>query len=69
MSILKSFGFNLKRIRLEQNMSQEEVAELAGLHRTYISFLERGMRNPSLLTVEKLGKVLNVNYLQFFKEE
>lgn len=69
MNILQCFGKNLKKIRIEQNMSQEKLAELANLHRTYISFLERGLRNPSLKIIEKLAEVLNVPFADFFKEE
>lgn len=69
MNIQKCFGINLKRIRKSKGFSQEDLAEGANLHRTYISFLERGMRNPSLLTIEKLADCLDVHYSEFFKED
>lgn len=54
------FGNTLKRIRVKRGLSQEKLAELAGLHRTYVSTVERGLRNVSLLNIEKLARALNV---------
>jgi len=45
---------------MEIELSQEELAHEAGLHRTYISLLERGLRNPSLLVMAALAKALGV---------
>lgn len=69
MNILECFGKNLKELRIKRGLSQEELAELANVHRTYISFLERGLRNPSLLKIEKLANVLDVPYDFFFRGE
>ena len=55
------FGKKLKEVRLKKNLSQGDVARILGVHRTYISGLERGARNPSLLTVQKVAKALGVN--------
>lgn len=54
------FGEKLKKVRLMKNLSQGDVARILGVHRTYISGLERGARNPSLLTVQKVAKALGV---------
>lgn len=54
------FGKKLKEIRLKKDLSQGDVAKILGVHRTYISGLERGVRNPSLLTVQKVAKALGV---------
>jgi transcriptional regulator with XRE-family HTH domain len=54
------FGEKLKKVRLMRNLSQGDVARILGVHRTYISGLERGARNPSLLTVQKVAKALGV---------
>ena len=54
------FGKKLKKVRLEKDLSQGDVARILGVHRTYISGLERGARNPSLLTVQKIAKALGV---------
>ena len=54
------FGKKLRETRLKKNLSQGDVARILGVHRTYISGLERGRRNPSLLTVQKIARALRV---------
>lgn len=54
------FGKKLREARLKKKLSQGDVAKIFGVHRTYISGLERGRRNPSLLTVQKIAKALGV---------
>ncbi|OPL09775.1 MAG: hypothetical protein AVO34_05000 [Firmicutes bacterium ML8_F2] len=54
------FGNQLKKLRLTQNLSQEELAFLSGLHRTYISSVERGERNISITNIDRLAKALNI---------
>ena len=61
MSIIEKFGKNLKKIRTEKGISQEELAFMAKLHRTYISDVERGNRNISLMNIEKIAKALKVS--------
>lgn len=58
--ILLLFGAHVKKIRLQQGISQENLASLSALDRTYISGVERGKRNISLLNVIKLASSLNV---------
>lgn len=58
--VLIRFGENLRKIRQRVGISQERLAELAGLHRTYVSSIERGERNVSLLNIERLAKALAV---------
>ena len=48
----------LREIRLKKELSQERLAELAGLHRTYVSSVERGERNISLENIDRLAKAL-----------
>jgi transcriptional regulator with XRE-family HTH domain len=55
------FGKKIKEIRLKKKLSQGDIARILGVHRSYISGLERGVRNPSLLTVQKVAKALKVN--------
>ncbi len=55
------FGKKLREVRLKKNLSQGNIARILGVHRSYISGLERGRRNPSLLTVQKVAKALGVN--------
>ena len=50
------FGRAIRRIRAEQGINQEEAAERCGLHRTYYSGLERGVRNVSIVNIEKLRR-------------
>jgi transcriptional regulator with XRE-family HTH domain len=54
------FGQRLREIRTQKGISQEKLAELAGLHRTYISSVERGERNISLVNIESLAEALGV---------
>jgi transcriptional regulator with XRE-family HTH domain len=60
-NINRRFGKAIRRRRRELDFSQEELAERADLHRTYISDIERGERNPSLENIEKLAKALNIS--------
>jgi len=55
------FGKKLREVRLKKNLSQGDIARILNVHRSYISGLERGRRNPSLLTVQKIAKALDVN--------
>lgn len=55
-----SFGLVLKELRQASGLSQEELAFKAGLHRTYISQLERGEKSPSLKTLQRLAKALGI---------
>ena len=55
------FGQKLRGIRLKKKMSQGDIARILNVHRSYISGLERGVRNPSLLTIQKVAKALNIN--------
>jgi transcriptional regulator with XRE-family HTH domain len=55
------FGRAVRRIREEQGINQEEAAERCGLHRIYYSGIERGVRNVSLVNIEKIGKGLKTS--------
>jgi len=57
---VKEFGKRVKKIRESKNMSQGDVAKILDVHRTYISSIERGQRNPSLITIGKFAKALKV---------
>lgn len=69
MEILRVFGTNLKKYREEKNISQEKFAEMAGLHRTYISDVERFQRSISLNNVQKIADALEIETYRLFKEE
>ena len=59
--ILHTFGTNVQKIRKERNLSQEKLAEVAGLHRTYIGMIERAEKNITLCNMEKIAKALGVD--------
>jgi len=52
------FGRAIRRIRQDQEINQEEAAERCGLHRTYYSGIERGVRSVSLVNIDKVAKGL-----------
>jgi transcriptional regulator with XRE-family HTH domain len=60
LSLVETFAQNLKRIRKATGISQEELAFLCGLHRTYIGAVKRGERNISIKNIEKISAALNV---------
>lgn len=55
MDVRQRLASNIRRLRLAQGWSQEDYADRAGVHRTYVSDLERGARNPTISVVEKLA--------------
>jgi transcriptional regulator with XRE-family HTH domain len=61
------FGRALRRIREEQGINQEEAAERCGLHRTYYSGIERGVRNVSLVNIERAAKGLKTTLPDLFR--
>ena len=61
------FGKKLRDVRLKKKLSQGDIARILGVHRSYISGLERGRRNPSLLTVHKVAKALGVSIEDLIK--
>ncbi|MBS1812180.1 MAG: helix-turn-helix transcriptional regulator [Acidobacteria bacterium] len=67
MTITESLGLALRQCREQLRISQEELAHRAGLDRTYISGIERGRRNPSLLTIERIAKTLGVEVEVLFQ--
>jgi len=60
MDIRKQVGRNVRRLREEKGWSQEQLAHEAGLHRTYISGIERGVRNPTVVIIARVAKQLGV---------
>ncbi|MCP4607161.1 MAG: helix-turn-helix transcriptional regulator [Planctomycetes bacterium] len=59
--INKEVGLNIRKIREDKGLSQEKLAALADLHRTYIGQIERGEKNVSLESLEKIAKALDVD--------
>ena len=68
MDILTRYGQAVRKIRLAQEISQEELADRCGLHRTYISDIELGKRNLSLENIERIAVSLNKSLSEFFQE-
>jgi transcriptional regulator with XRE-family HTH domain len=66
--LLKAFGDNTRAVRFSLGISQEQLAELAGLDRTYISGVERGIRNISLMNISAIAKALKVTVVELTKD-
>ena len=60
-NVLERFGLHLRKVRTKVGISQEKLAELSGLHRTYVSSVERGKRNISLLNIDRMATAMNVS--------
>lgn len=60
MDVRLKFGRKLRELREAKGWSQEEFADQAGLHRTYVSAVERGVRNPTLSVMARLAKALDI---------
>lgn len=65
--VRERFGTAVKFRREELDMTQEELADKAGIHRTYLSDVERGTRNLSLINIEKLAAALSVSMSKLFE--
>ncbi len=68
MDIRRRVGVNLKRLRTARGLSQEELAFESGLHRTYISGVERGVRNPTVLVLQEIATALEVPAARLLEE-
>lgn len=66
--LLVYFGKRVRQVRREQKLSQEELAEKAGVHRTYIGMIERAEKNITLLNIEKICLALNENISSMFTD-
>jgi len=67
-NLIRRFGATVQKLRFGLGISQEELAERADLHRTYVADIERGGRNPTLLTIKKLAKGLGVSAADLLSE-
>lgn len=67
-NLLISYGVIIRKIRQRNKISQEELAALCGLHRTYISDIELGKRNVSLENIDKIAQALGVRISDIFIE-
>lgn len=64
MDMRRLVGQNVRKIRLERGLTQEQLSEKSGLTQQYISDLERGLRNPTIITVYELAKALGVGHAE-----
>jgi transcriptional regulator with XRE-family HTH domain len=67
-SIKSRFGSTVRSLRGERGLSQEELAERAGLHRNYVGAVERGERNIALENIVKLAKALSIPTRDLFAD-
>jgi transcriptional regulator with XRE-family HTH domain len=66
--ILQKFGERVRQLRKQKDISQEELAHRADLHRTYIGMIERAEKNITLLNIEKIANALEVKIPRLFKK-
>lgn len=67
--ILIKFGERIRTLRKENKWSQEKLAEKTGFHRTYIGMIERGERNPSLVSINVFAETFGINISELLKLE
>ena len=63
------FGSQVRKRRIERGLSQEKLAELASLNRTYVGAIERGERNISLKNIKRIADTLGIKVRDLFEEE
>lgn len=68
MDVRRIVAKNVREIRTAAQLSQEEVAVRMGVEQTYVSGLERGVRNPTITTLYRAAKALNVKIIELLKE-
>jgi transcriptional regulator with XRE-family HTH domain len=64
MDMRKLVADNVKRVRLEKGLTQERLSEISGFSQQYLSGLEKGRRNPTVVTLYELSVALGVSYLE-----
>jgi len=65
-TVLIAFGRKVQALRKERNLSQEQLADMAGVHRTYIGMIERAEKNITLCNIERIAKALEVDIKDMF---
>jgi transcriptional regulator with XRE-family HTH domain len=64
---LKELGRRISEVRKKTGITQEKLADIIDVHRTYIGFIEQGKRNPSIGNIHKIAKALNISLVDLFK--
>ena len=67
MDVRRRVGLNLQELRRSRSLTQEELADRAEVHQTYLSGVERGRRNPSLLVLERLASALGADVAELLQ--
>ncbi len=65
--VSKKLGQNIKKLRVQRGMNQQELCRILGVDTAYISNVENGKKNPTLKTVEKIAKILNMSVNKLLK--
>lgn len=68
-TILEKFGEKVRKERKYQKMTQEDLAEKAGVHRTYVGMIERAEKNITLENIEKISKALNIKISEILSDD
>jgi transcriptional regulator with XRE-family HTH domain len=66
--VLATIGENIKRVRKEKKMTQKDLGEIVGISNTYLSDIEIGRTNPSIKTLKRIAKGLEVSYVELLKD-
>lgn len=69
MDMRKLVGRNVKKFRLKKGLTQEQFAEISGFSQQYLSGLEHGQRNPTVVTVYELARALGVSHLDLLRSK
>lgn len=67
--LVRTLAVNIRRLRYELSLSQEELADICGLHRTYVGSVERGERNVTLSSLELFAKALGVSVVDLLSAD
>jgi transcriptional regulator with XRE-family HTH domain len=68
MEVQSLVAWNLRQLRVRRGISQDDLAYSSGVERAYVGYLERGMRNPTITTLAKIAKALDIHVSQLFRE-
>jgi len=66
--LTRKFGELVRQLRLEQELSQERLAELCGMHRNYLGAVERAERTPSIVAADRIARALGTTLAEMFAE-